>query len=81
MIGSNTQTNGGKERSWRENSDALSDISTTLNSTLADMVDVVLSGTPAGLSNWNSRARGSDGRCGLLGSFEGGRWRGTAEPR
>src|SRR5205085_8844607 len=37
MIGSNTQTNGGKERSWRENSDALSDISTTLNSTLADM--------------------------------------------
>ncbi len=37
MIGSNTQTNGGKERSWRENSDALSDISTTLNSALADM--------------------------------------------
>jgi starvation-inducible DNA-binding protein len=37
MIGSNTQTNGGKELNWREKSEALSDISTTLNSALADM--------------------------------------------
>src|SRR6266536_214453 len=37
MIGSNTETNSGKELNWREKSEALSDISTTLNSALADM--------------------------------------------
>jgi len=37
MIVSNTPMGGGKLRSCRDNGEALSDISTTLNSTLADM--------------------------------------------